>query len=143
LGWYVKDLRIYCDRTWPNEQWDGFRIAIFGYDGEVPGEIIWPVNGDPQWVKPDLVYAAGWCDFSVEWYPISDVFIAAREQFYDVPDCDAAAFDAASWQVEHTWFRGPDDWVKTNDATLMLRVLAELRGDVEPASLGRVKALYR
>jgi hypothetical protein len=60
-----------------------------------------------------------------------------------MPDCDAAAFDAGSWQVEHTWYRGDDDWAKTNDATLMLRVLAELRGDVEPASLGRVKALYR
>ncbi len=135
--------RIYCYRGWPNQQWDGFRIAIFDYKAGVPGEIIWPANGEPQWVRPEIGYLAGWYDFSVEWIPSSYTFVAAWEQFYDLPDCDAASFDTGAWQSEHSWYKYDDDWAKVDGTNLMLRVRADIVGDVAPASLGRIKALYQ
>jgi hypothetical protein len=87
-------------------------------------------------------YLAGWYDFSVEWYPPSNTFVAAWEQFYDLPDCDAASFDAGAWQSDHSWARRDENWVRVEGTNLMLRVRADLVGKVAPASLGRVKALY-
>jgi hypothetical protein len=144
MAWYVKYLRIYCHREEPNEQWDGFRIALFAFQNGVPGEMMWPQSGEPKWVRPEIGYQAGWYDFPVDWYLPVNSFVAAWEQFYDPPDCDAISFDDGGWCCERTWRRGEGVWSKMDcSANLMVRVYAELMGGVAPASLGRVKALYR
>jgi hypothetical protein len=119
-------------------------VAIFDYQNDVPGEIIWPENGEPKFVVPGHGSYGGWCDFSVMWMPRSWSFVAAVEQFYDPPDCDPVSFDGGSWQSEHTWHFVDGVWARPEPgANLMLRVQAEIIGAVVPASLGRVKALYR
>jgi hypothetical protein len=146
MGWYVKYLRIYCHRGGPNEneEWDGFRIAIFDFEDAVPGKILWPTNGEPLWVRPEIGSYCGWYDFRVDWMGPWNVFLAAVEQYYDPPNCDAVSFDAGSWQSEHTWYAVDGAWMRFDQGTnLMLRVQAELQGGVAPSSLGRVKALYR
>jgi hypothetical protein len=79
----------------------------------------------------------------VEWYPPTNSFVAAWEQFYDSPECDAASFDDGGWHCEHSWYGYDGLWSKLDAANFMLRVRADIIGAVAPASLGRVKALYR
>ena len=140
---YVKNLRIYCYRGWPNQELDGFRIAIFDFESGVPGEMLWPHDGNPKWVRPEMACVEGWCDFSVMWVPRDVRFVAAWEQYYDLPDCDAASFDTGPWRGGHTWHRENGEWKKVEGKNLMLRVIVDAGGAVAPASLGRVKALYR
>ena len=140
---YVEGLRIYCHRGWPNREWEGFRIAIFDFEGGVPGEMLWPENGVPKWVRPELGSFEGWCDFRVLCVPRDTTFIAAWEQFYDLPNCDAASFDTGAWRGDHTWYRQNGDWKRWEGTNLMLRVRVASGGAVTPVSLGRVKALYR
>jgi hypothetical protein len=141
----VRYIRVYCNQELPNGRWDGFRIAIFDFTGGVPGSIVWPRNGEPKLVIPHTDCGWGWCDFNVYWPLENYRFVAAREQFFNGPDCDAACFDDDSGVTrdKHTWLKCDGEWSKHEGANLMLRVVVGDMGAVSPTSLGKVKGLYR
>lgn len=142
--WRVKAMRVYCDRRWPNGVWDGYRVALFDLIGGVPGTIIWPSGGKPKYVKPNISGEAGWCRFGVEWaLPASKkTFLAAMEQYYDPPKCDGLCSDNEMYNKGHTW-RHYKTWERYYWHNFMMRVVVGEASAVLPASLGRVKALYR
>lgn len=141
--WRIKTTRVFCRRDWPNNKWDGFRIAYFGFTGGIPDSIIWPENAEPKWVKPTGTEKMFWSDFGVNWaLPRGRFkFLAAVEQFYNYPDCDAPCFDSEMYNKRHTWRNYPV-WEVYKYHNLMVRVIVEEATAAAPASLGRIKALY-
>ena len=159
--WFANDFdvstlgRRYVDRIkimssgYRYAPWDGFRIAIFDFD-QVPGKIIWPTSGVPKFVKGSGSHEFDWCEFDVGWTlpPGNDAFVVGQEQFYLPPACDPYCFDDNVEHRWHTWRKATPtrDWnlhySQARDKNVMIRVI--LTGDVgiQPASLGRVKALY-
>ena len=142
----IRFIRVFCCLEQPNGKWDGFRIAIFDFSVGVPGEIVWPESGTPKWVIPNIDENFAWCDFDVLWvaYPYRSV-VAAQEQFFDWPECDAACFDDYGTVQAHTWFKTSSaaGWARYEGPNLMLRLVLDVIGRVDPSSLGRIKALYR
>ncbi len=113
----------------------------------MPGEILWPKNGLPEWVIPNIGANFGWCDFRVHG-PVRAPgrFAVGQEQFFDWPECDPFCFDdgIGSGDEGHTWFNYDGVWSKLESPNnLMLRVVIGEGGAVSPTSLGRIKGLYR
>ncbi len=146
----VREIKYFTSPHWPNEIYDGFRIALFDFAAGRPGERLWPEGTEGRYVKPGG--AEGFKTFWVNYYLNTKKFVAAVEQFYDYPDCDPyfcdtnATFLARSWQKElgKTWIplAGKNPYPYRN---LMLRVIVRIGYSeigVTPTSLGRVKALY-
>jgi hypothetical protein len=143
-------LGVYSQPAWPNSRWDGFRIALYAFRG-VPGPVIWPEGGKPKFVNP--TGPKGWQWFNVNWtLPKSNYsFMAGMEQYYDYPNCDPYCVDDNPIPHGHSWvyYGGmwgypiePFHWPYVNN---MIRVRVETGHTfprVEPASVGRVKALY-
>ncbi len=140
----IKTMRVFCRRDWPNNKWDGFRIAYFGFKGGVPASIIWPESAVPKWVKPTGPGSTLWADFGVNWVLPQGrfKFLAAVEQFYNYPNCDVPCFDTEMYNKGHTWRNYPA-WEVYPFHNFMVRVVVEEASAAAPASLGRVKALYR
>ena len=127
----------------PNAVWDGFGIGIWAW----PGNIIWPESGQPMFVKP--TGGTGWYWFDVNWVvpPQYPAFLAGMEQHYNPPGCDSIYVDTGPL-VNHSWmgYGTPTwfTWPTNNNLMVRVRYSPDYSGsDVEPASFGRVKALYR
>ena len=122
-------------------------MAIFDFDSGVPGEIVWPKSGTPEFVVPKNVSGSPWCDFRAVWVPGSSTrFAVGQEQFFDGPDCNAFCFDdgGTTGAQSHTWFCYEGVWSKCEGPNnLMLRVVGSYGGAVAPTSLGRIRGLYR
>jgi len=131
-----------------NGQWDGFRVALFSF-GEVPGSILWPPSGVPKSVEPASGNSWTWVDVGVGWTLPGGVnsFLAAHECFYTYPDNDFYCLDGDGGFAGHSWEKLPGySWTLMGNlgmGNLMLRAVVSDEVAVTPASLGRVKALYR
>jgi len=146
----VREIKFFTTRYWPNNQFDGFRIALFGMAGDVPGSMIWPAGGVGNFVKP--TGGEGFKTFWVGHFLTSPKFAAAVEQYYDYPQCDPYFTDTNETFLNHSWQKEEGTpWKKLEGLTnypnrnLMLRVTVQLdyaEVAVSPATLGRVKALY-
>jgi len=141
----VEKIRFYSRSDWPNSQWDGCRIGIYSFTS-VPGSLLW---------GPRFVIGSGsgntWCDFSVGWtLPAGpNVLLAAVEQYYNYPNCDPFTVDTNTTFLRHSWHYYGGSWSPLSTGVdpyrnLMLRVVVDNETlAVRPASVGRVKALYR
>jgi hypothetical protein len=144
----VKTFRIALRNDWPNQGWDGGRIALFSAQGGVPGSIIWPTSGTPKYVLP--TGASGWQEFDVSWVlPGAKRFLAAWEQFYNYPNCDPFNLDNNTTFTGHSWRYVGGAWEPMTSSidpyrNITIRVVVdnEQNPAVMPASVGRVKALY-
>ncbi len=136
---YVRKFRMYM-RAWPNRRWDGGRVGIFVFAGGLPGSLLW----GPTFVMPRQ---QGWNDFEADCFLGSRTkFLACWDQVYNYPNGDTLCFDTGP-RRGHTWRYYRGSWMSFEgpNANLMLRVQVddEHNVEVEPASVGRVKALYR
>lgn len=145
----VHALRFFSSTVWPNEVWEGFRVAIFGYDGYTPTAMLWPTGGTGSFFKPTGLTGHVWVEVPVD-YLGPNRFVAAVEQYYDGAACDPFAVDSNRTYLNKSWQKyGAEAWKALRPATdpyynLMLRVVVEeeTAPGVAPATLGRVKALY-
>jgi hypothetical protein len=143
----IREIRIFTVYTWPNSVWDGFRVGVFAFDGGVPGSLLWPTSGNGLFFMP---YGnTGWKNVTVDWVVSGGrrSFIAAMEQYYDQPNCDAYTVDNNPTFRGHSWRYYGGSWAPLEGTygyrNLMLRVLVDNETvPVAPTSLGRVKALY-
>lgn len=146
----LREMKYFTSPYWPNEVYDGFRIAVFEFSTGVPGARLWPDGQQGRYVKP--AGGEGFKTFWVNYYLKTNKFVAAVEQFYDFPNCDPyycdtnPTFQGHSWQKEagKPWAAlvGLDPFPYRN---LMLRAIVRIGYSeigVTPTSLGRVKALY-
>jgi hypothetical protein len=151
---HIVSVRVYTSNKWPNERWDGFRVAIFKFEGDpepVPGDRLWPKTGTGYFFKPTGPKGEYWVEIPVDWTTAHTNFVAAMEQVYDQPRCDPFAVDSNPTFLRHSWSYYGGLWQRLEAMSdpyfnLMLRVVVEDRGSfpaVAPTSFGRVKALYR
>lgn len=144
----VEKIRFYTRDNWPNSQWDGFRVAFYNFSA-VPGSMLWPTGGGGYFFKPSGLNGHIWVDIKIGWTCPATAFVAAVEQFYNYPNMDPFALDTNLTFLQHTWQYYGGSWSPLNVGTipyrnLMLRVVVDNETlAVGPASLGRVKALYR
>ena len=127
---------------WPNGNWNGNLLAIFGFSG-TPGSILWgPVyvrgSGSGGW----QTYPIGWSLGSVQ------SFAVAFSQLYNYPNADSFTLDTGS-NGGHSWYYYAGVWAHIsslgygNHALMVRCTVDDSHGNaVAPASLGRVKALY-
>ena len=141
----VTRLLVYASPTWPNRTWDGFRIGIYGFSGSTPTSLLW----GPKFVKPGLT-GAGWANFRVAWtLPAAQRrFAAGLEQYYNYPQCEAHTVDNNRTFRQHSWLYYSGSWSPYTNSVgyrnLMIRVrVSDAYSGLAPASIGRVKALYR
>jgi hypothetical protein len=149
----IINVRVFSSNKWPNERWDGFRVAIYEFDNynRIPGEMLWPTGGTGYFFKPSGLNGEVWVDVPVNWVTSGVCFVAAMEQAYDQPRCDPFAVDTNRNFLEHSWMLYGGSWKllqTTSDPyfNLMLRVVVEYLPywpAVAPSSIGRVRALYR
>jgi len=152
----VLKLRVYTASDWPNERWDGMRAALYDFTPRGPseaglvGSMIWPTNGEGYAFKPSSVLPGGegWVDVPVGWSLPPGYFLAAIEQRYNDPNCDPFAVDTNRNFRGHSYEYGSAQrWAFLAPSSdpyrnLMLRAVVDEGAGMEPASLGRVKALY-
>ena len=140
----IKGIKLVSAMDWPNHAWDGFRLGVFDFSANIPGRLLWPESGTPKFVIGTGGPGPVWCEFAVSWNLPSGhrKFVAAMEQFYDVPNCDIMGYDSYQGVPEHSWYK-LSIWYRVRFYNLMIRVFVEEVDAVAPASLGRVKALYR
>jgi len=136
---HVNRFRMYM-RAWPNRRWDGGRIGICSFQGGVPGSLLW----GPEFVIPTQ---EGWNEFDADCFLGSRPrFLAFWDQVYSYPNGDTLCFDTGPAR-SHLWTYYGGSWgpYVGAEANLMLRVRVddEHNPAVAPASIGRVKALYR
>lgn len=145
----VREMKFYTSPYWPDNQFDGFRLAIFDFSAGKPGARLWPET-EGRFVKAGG--AEGFKTFWVNYYINKNKFVAAVEQYYDYPNCDPYFCDTNPTFLNHAWQKdGPASWeyLVGHSAhpyrNLMLRVIFRTGYSeigVAPTSLGRVKALY-
>ena len=144
----ISKIRFYSRSNWPNSQWDGFRLGVFDFRGSVPGSMLWPTGGG-YFFKPSGLSGHVWVEINICWTCPTTAFVAAEEQFYNWPNCDPFALDTNTTFLRHSWEYYGGNWGLLSTAgdpyrNLMLRVVVDNETlAVSPASLGRVKALYR
>jgi len=136
---YVRRFRMYM-RAWPNRRWDGGRIGIYSFAGGVPASLLW----GPHFVTPKQ---EGWNVFEADYFLGSRTkFLACWDQFYNYPNGDTLCFDTGPARTQK-WIYYGGSWGPYHgvEANLMLRVQVddEHNPGVAPASVGRVKALFR
>jgi hypothetical protein len=144
----LKTFKLQLRSDWPNEQWDGGRMAIFSFAGGVPGSIMWPTSGTPKFIMP--TGPTGWQEFDVSWVlPGTKKFLPTWEQFYQYPNADPFMVDNEPIFKEHSWRYAGGLWIKFMSSVdpyrnLMIRMIVdnEQNEAVSPSSIGRVKALY-
>jgi hypothetical protein len=143
---WIREMRLYSFYFWPNGRWDGFRVGIFAFEGSVPGSLMWPTSGGGRFFFP--LTTQGWQTILVYWVLPGGTrsFVAAREQYYNYPNCDPYTVDDNPTFRGHSWQHYGGRWQPLEGThgyrNLMLRVVVENMLDVTPTSLGRVKALY-
>jgi len=140
---HIQNIRVFSTGAWPNNRWDGFRVAVFAFANGIPGSMLWPPNGG-YYYRPSGV-GWTWCDVPVGYtLPASwSAFVAAMDQYYPYPTCDPYAVDGDPVRG-HSWQFGAGHWTRLGvDGNLMVRAVVQGEIDVSPVTLGRVKALYR
>jgi hypothetical protein len=145
----VREMKFYTSPYWPDNQFNGFRLALFDFSAGRPGAKLWPAE-EGRFVKPGGT--EGFKTFWVDYYISQNKFVAAVEQFYDYPNCDPYFCDTNPTFLNYSWQKdGPAAWVPLVGHSsypyrnLMLRVIFRTGFSdigVAPTSLGRVKALY-
>lgn len=144
-SWWIKTIKVMSGASWPNGQWDGFRLGVFTFSGSLPG----PLLHGPAFVKGSGA-GYGWCgfDFGMWAWSLYDYkrFVIAVEQYYNYPDCDPYVLDGNPVFQGHSWQCQGGKWEPligmAGYRNLMLRVVISDLMAVGPTSLGRVKALY-
>jgi hypothetical protein len=150
----ITKIRFYTRDDWPNEGYDGFYVAIFSWVDEGPGTIIWPEDGDEYFFEPaGLPHGDVWADLQVNWMCPDYRFVVAVNQYYDEPDCDPLALDDNPKPSGHSWMYVNNAWSKFDPsslnidyANLKIRAVVQDSGvehSMTPASIGRIKTLYR
>lgn len=149
---HVKILRFktYTRSDWPNAVWDGFRIGVFDFAGNVPGSRLWPTSGEGRFFKPGLASDEGWVTCAVDWVCPAVKFVAAQQQYYNWPACDPFSVDSNPTFRRHSWEYYGGRWAFLSTIgdpfrNAMIRLRVEtwyMLPGVAPSSLGRVKALY-
>lgn len=140
---YIQSIKVFSTASWPNNRWDGFRVAVFAFSNGLPGSMLWPPGGGYYYRPVGIGWI--WCEVPVGYsLPQSrSGFVAAMDQYYAYPNCDPFGVDG-DLNRGHSWQYGMGHWTKLNvDGNLMLRVTVQGEIGVAPATLGRVKALYR
>lgn len=158
---YITKIRFFTRDDWPNEGYDGFKVAIFPFEDDEPGSIknpIWPENGEPQLFEPTgLPHGDVWADIQVGWTSPSSLFVIGVNQYYDEPDCDPLALDDNITPSGHNWMYVNNAWAPFDPSSLnieyeniMIRVEVQGSGTgstteqaIAPASLGKIKTLFR
>lgn len=143
---WVKRLKLYSQADWPNQRWDGFRIALFSFTGGVPASIIW----GPKFVRGSSTpFGWTWCSFVVDMtLPAGyNRFATAAQQYYSYPNCDPHGVDNNPTFMGHSWSYTGGRWSPYTTGTpyrnVMMRVVVSNNTSaVAPTSLGRLKALY-
>ena len=142
----IREMRIYSNYIWPNRVWDGFRVGVFAFEGSVPGSLMWPTSGGGRFFLPMNTQA--WQTITMYWGLPGGTrsFVAAREQYYNFPNCDPYVVDTNTTFRGHSWQHYGGRWQPLEGThgyrNLMLRVVVENMVGVTPTSIGRVKALY-
>jgi hypothetical protein len=136
---------------WPNTSWDGFRISFWSFAGGSPGSKLWPTGSSGYFFKPSAGAGHVWVECDINWTCPNSSFVAAEEQYYNWPNCDAFAVDNNMTFLYHSWMnQGGSAWAYFNATTdplyrnLMIRVIVDTNANpgVAPTSIGRIKALY-
>ena len=146
----IRKVKIYTCDTWPNAEWDGFRVALFVFAGGVPGSRLWPTSGSGYFFKPSGLHGHVWVEINIGWTCPTTAFVAAKDQFYNYPGCDPYSVDNNTVFMGHSWHYYQGTWEPVsfqepfNDyRNVMLRVVVDDETvSVSPTSVGRVKALY-
>jgi hypothetical protein len=155
---WIRKYKYYTRGAWPNRRWDGIRLAFYSFAGDVPGSMLWPTGGTPRFFKPNNpdIQSHLWVEFDINWVCGEKQFMAAQEQYYKYPACDAFALDDSVTFSGHSWDRTQGPWQPFSEyenlgpyRNAMIRVYVEpypwhhdsIRA-VAPSSIGRVKALY-
>ncbi|HUU57205.1 MAG TPA: hypothetical protein VMW93_07675 [bacterium] len=142
----IREMRISCYYMWPNRVWDGFRVGVFAFEGNVPGSLMWPTSGGGQFFLP--LSTQSWQTISMYWVLPGGrrSFVAAMEQCYNFPNCDPYVVDNNPTFRGHSWQHYGGRWQPLEGTygyrNLMLRVVVENMVGLLPSSIGRVKALY-
>jgi hypothetical protein len=144
---HVVRVKVYSEAEWPNNRWDGFRLALYSFPGSVPGSVVWgPVFRRPS--RPPVGWS--WCNYAVTWtLPAGmDRFAAAFQQYYSYPNCDPHAVDDNATFQGHTWSYAGGRWspytTNTPYRNVMLRVvMSNDTTGITPTSFGRVRAMFR
>ncbi len=142
----ILKFKTFTSDRWPNEGWDGFRIAFFDFRGGLPREMLWPTSGQGYFFKPSGVRGHVWVECPINWTCPTPAFVAARDQGYNYPDCDPFSVDTNLEYKGHSWMYVYSFWSgfsETPYKNLMLRVWVDVTyTHLQPTSLGRVKALF-
>ena len=141
---YVASGRIYYYPNWPNNIFEGNREGVWSFVGGTPGSLLW----GPQYVRGT---AFGWNSYAVGWtLGAVTAFVMAFEQYYDYPNCDPVLNCCQLFGTGgHSWYYYNGAWHPWSEFGignwgLMIRCIVDNSySGVTPASLGRVKALYR
>jgi hypothetical protein len=136
--------RFYQWPYWPNSTYEGYRAGVYSFAGGVPGSLLW----GPTYMAHTGAQWNEWPDINYVLPSHTEEFMMAGEQFYDYPNCDnwcvatgAGSGHGHSWYYYRGWGKIP---AASGGDDLMLRVtVSDEIPAVTPASLGRVKALYR
>ncbi|NIT36078.1 MAG: hypothetical protein GTN49_06215 [candidate division Zixibacteria bacterium] len=146
----IREMKFFTSPYWPDNKFDGFRLAVFDCSSGLPGARLWPEGQEGRYVKP--AGREGFKKFWVNYYLKTRKFVAAVEQYYDYPDCDPYFCDSNPTFLVHSWQKEPaKPWQPLSGLqphpyrNLMLRVIVHIGYSeigVTPTSLGRVKALY-
>jgi len=145
----IRKIKFYSRSNWPNAQWDGFHLGVFNFSGGIPGSMLWPTGGGGYFFKPTGLSGHVWVEINIGWTCPAVTFVAAEGQYYNWPNCDPFAVDTNANFSGHSWEYYGGSWSPLSTAAdpyrnLMLRVIVDDETlAVAPASLGRVKALYR
>jgi len=140
----VASARIYYYPNWPNSILEGNREAVWSFLGGTPGSLLW----GPTYVRGTT--AMGWNTFAVGWtLGAVTAFVMAFEQYYNYPVCDPVLNWSWAGTTGHSWYYYAGAWASFpqlgyGNYPLMIRcTVDDSFSGVAPASLGRVKALYR
>ncbi|UCE27461.1 MAG: hypothetical protein JSW52_01535 [Candidatus Coatesbacteria bacterium] len=151
----ITKARFFTRDDWPNEGYDGFKVAIYSWSNDEPGTIIWPEDDDEGqlFVPGGLPHGDVWADMQINWTYSDPRFVVAVNQYYDEPDCDPLALDDNDVPSEHSWMFVNNDWdlfdpssLNIDYANLMIRAVVQDMGTEHtftPASFGQIKALYK
>ena len=141
---WVESGKIYYYPGWPNNIFEGNRMAVWSFGGGVPGSIL----SQPTYVRGT---AFGWNAYATGYnLSAATAFVMAFEQYYNYPQCDPVIELASTGTASHSWYYyggawGPVSLLGYGNFPIMIRAIMNDTGfaAVAPASFGRVKAMYR
>jgi len=141
---YVASGKIYYWPGFPNNEFEGNRMAVWSFVGGNPGSIL---HG-PTFVRAT---AFGWNAYAADYnLGATTAFVLGFEQYYNYPYCDPIYTMSSTGTPSHSWYYYGGVWRPMNQMgygnyPLMYRAIMNDTGfaAVAPTSFGRVKAMYR